>query len=56
MAGLDPAIHVFAVKPKMKTWMARLNRAMTMEGERLFKEPLRNKEARLSPGLSFACQ
>jgi hypothetical protein len=40
MAGLDPAIHVFAVKPKVKTWMARLNRAMTMEGKSGFSNSL----------------
>src|SRR5690554_1019918 len=43
MAGLDPAIHVFAANRRSKTWMARLNRAMTILREWLSKPPLRDR-------------
>src|SRR5690554_482173 len=37
MAGLDPAIHVFVAMPKVKTWMARFNRAMTRKRNQVIR-------------------
>jgi hypothetical protein len=42
MAGLDPAIHVFAVKPKIKDVDGPIKSGHDDVGKRLFKQPPRS--------------